>query len=280
MKISLLYALKLFLHHELTLKNRFKHFFRLIMPEAYTFAVRKWGRNNKKFAQLKEIFISQNGKAVLDGPFAGMVYLSCPVYINTIPKLLGCYEAELHSVLGHIIKTHYAEIINIGCGEGYYAVGLAMRLPKGLVYAFDTDPVARQLCKDLARANNVTDRVVVEKECDIKKLSSFFLEGALIICDCEGYELEILRPDLIPGLENCDMLVELHDFVDPNISRTIEKRFDATHDITLVNSTERDPFIYPQLRSFSSEDKHLVVSEFRPGVMRWAFMESRMTRKK
>jgi len=40
-------------------------------------------------------------------------------------KLLGFYEQPLQPYIEQVIQTGYPTIINIGCAEGYYAVGLA-----------------------------------------------------------------------------------------------------------------------------------------------------------
>ena len=278
MKIRLLSSLRFFSRRELALSTRFKLFLSFSMPSAYGFVLEKWGRNSKRLFHLTEVLVAHHGMVVMHGPFAGMMYVPCPIGINLVPKLLGCYEEELHGIIRQLIHTDYAEIINIGCSEGYYAIGLALRMPGVRVHAFDSNPVACQLCKDLARTNGVANQVVVKGECDRENLRTLPLEGAVVICDCEGYELELLRPDLISGLRTCDLLVELHDFFNPHISQAIIARFRATHDITVVTSTERNPAAYPEISIFSVADQRLAISEFRPGVMQWAFMKSRIAR--
>jgi hypothetical protein len=37
-------------------------------------------------------------------------------------------------------------IINVGCAEGYCAVGMARLLPPGRIYAFDINPQAQDIC--------------------------------------------------------------------------------------------------------------------------------------
>ncbi|MDP6095842.1 MAG: hypothetical protein QGG67_07640 [Gammaproteobacteria bacterium] len=66
-----------------------------------------------------------------------------------IPKLLGCYEQELHHVANSIAETGYKNVVNIGCAEGYYAVGLTRLLPEEIkTYAYDINPEARRICKE------------------------------------------------------------------------------------------------------------------------------------
>lgn len=262
------------------MRHRFKlllaHILVPVMPNAYGLFHTIRSKTRRKLAPIKQAIIERHGLTVLSGPFAGMTYVPFAVDSSFVPRIVGSYESELHYILERIIEAGYREIVNIGCGEGYYAIGLALRLPGTRVHAFDIDPWARYLCYQMARINEVTDRVTVSGRCDIKRLRTLPLERALLICDCEGCELDLLRPDLFADLHVCDLLVELHDFLNPKISRTILARFSDTHNITLVNSTERNPVDYPPLKSFKSREQRLALDEFRPGAMQWAFMTSRI----
>lgn len=217
--------------------------------------------------------VKRYGRVVQSGPFAGMSYVGQAVCGTLAPKLLGSYEAELHGALAQIMATDYEIVVDVGCAEGYYAVGLAMRLPGARVHAFDVDERARRLCEAMARANGVADHVAIEGECTHERLQELTRgRRALVVCDCEGCELALLRPDLVPGLSSSDLLVELHDMIDPRVTPTLTARFAATHDIEFVTSVERDPDAYPALREFSPLTRRVAVSEFRDGEMQWAFM--------
>jgi hypothetical protein len=218
--------------------------------------------------------VKQYGLVVQAGPFAGMSYVTQAVCSTLAPKLLGSYEAELHDVLARICATDYETIIDVGCAEGYYAVGLALRLPQARVHAFDIDARARQLCATMAQANNVSAQVAIEGACTHERLQAL-TQGArtLVVCDCEGYELELLQPERVPGLRTSDLLVELHDMIDPRITPAITARFAATHEITLLDSVERDPNAYPALKDFNLLTRRVAISEFRDGPMQWAFMQ-------
>src|SRR6266851_9749367 len=105
--------------------------------------------------------------AVQSGPFEGMRYLpelltsKKAIRYALLPKILGCYESQLHDVLRQVSGRNYHKVVNIGCAEGYYAVGLSLLLPDACVFAFDIDQDARFLCQGMARLNAVQDRVVV-----------------------------------------------------------------------------------------------------------------------
>jgi len=101
------------------------------------------------------------------GPFAGMRLPDESSWSggDGSSKLLGCYEQELHSTVEKAIARQPEVLINIGCAEGYYAVGLARRLPTAQVFAFDTDEKAQSICRLAAQLNGVENQLVIEGEC-------------------------------------------------------------------------------------------------------------------
>jgi hypothetical protein len=226
--------------------------------------------------------VAQHGLMVQSGPFQGMRYV--PELLSperllqhaVLPKILGCYEMELHPRLRQVFMRDYENIVNIGCSEGYYAVGLSHRFPRALILAFDLDPGARGLCEEMARLNGVADRVTILGECTREHLQGLAGAGTLVVCDCEGCELELLQPDVVLGLARCDLIVELHDCVDPSISRVVPARFGETHDVTLLQKSDRDPSAYPLLERFNSHQRRLAVSEFNWGPPRsWVLLCAR-----
>ncbi|HEX5603266.1 MAG TPA: hypothetical protein VFX63_11975 [Pyrinomonadaceae bacterium] len=243
-----------------------------IAPNLYAQLQERWTRH--RINKITQAIIKRNGLVVLSGPFAGMLYVPEPGG-SSLPKLLGSYEAELHQWVTAIINTDYGKIINVGCAEGYYSVGLALKVPETRVFAFDIDPRARQLCEKMARVNGVSERVVVRGECKCEGLDELLDDRSLVIIDCEGCELALLDPGRVPNLRVSDVLVELHDFIDRSISPTMISRFADTHDISIVSGLERDPSTYPALETFNDWDRHVAVAEFRPERMQWAFMRAK-----
>jgi hypothetical protein len=95
------------------------------------------------------------------------------------------------------------------------------------------------------------------------------------VCDCEGCELHLLDPNFAPEIKKSDLVVELHDMIDPNITPTILSRFAATHEITLVDTAERDPNAFPILRNFDRLTQRTAVAEFRDASMQWGYLEAK-----
>jgi precorrin-6B methylase 2 len=131
-------------------------------------------------------------------------------------------------------------VIDIGCAEGYYAVGFAKSCPDIDVIAFDIDHNARQLAAHLAKKNQVGERVVVEGECTPDRLEKA-LQGhrALVICDIEGAESAILDPQLVPALRTARLLVEIHDHITPDTGTKLKQRFSSTHSIETIAAIPR-----------------------------------------
>ncbi len=211
------------------------------------------------------------------GPFAGMKYIREACGSAIIPKLLGSYELELHDTVYKIISREPQVIVDIGCAEGYYAVGFAGLLPDVKIYAYDINPVARANCAQLASLNGVTNRVIVRGKCDSDELQSLPLDGAVVICDCEGYELELLDPVKVPELSRAILLVELHDCFVPGLSDKLLERFKDTHDISLISIRERDPSCYQSLVGLKPAYKWLAIDEGRQissetNKAQWAYL--------
>jgi hypothetical protein len=218
---------------------------------------------------------------VRHGFFRGLRYRHVKHLTGALfPKLLGTYEREVHPVLEQICRQNYTEIVNIGCAEGYYAVGLALRMPRVRVFAFDTNPEARRLCQEMASLNGVGDRVILGSFCDPEILKSIRFTGrALIVSDCEGYEKLLFTPEIVKLLAPHDIFIEVHDGVDINISTLLRNRFEPTHRIESILSLDdiqkAKTYSYPELEKYDLAGRKILLGEWRPHVMEWLFIQSR-----
>jgi hypothetical protein len=196
------------------------------------------------------------GDTVLHGPFSGLRYPEASgVSTDRVRKLLGAYEAELHAVLEEICDRPYRTVVNIGAAEGYYAVGLAYRLPSVTVVAFERDAGARRSLQQLAELNGVASRVQIGGYCTLNALAECPLgTGTLIVSDCEGCEYDLLQPGALPGLVSCDFLVELHRRRELSPRRHFTDLFGKTHRITFIDTRRRDPSAYPELAGFTTAE--------------------------
>jgi SAM-dependent methyltransferase len=214
------------------------------------------------------------------GPFAGTKYPSLARLGSAcLPKLLGVYERELTPILDKIKDRPYTDILNVGCAEGYYAVGFARRHPNAKVTAYDIEPKQREFCASLAELNGVRSRVDIQSACSPEVLAKFKFSGrGLIICDCEGYEADLFTPAAVANLGNCDVLVEMHDVIDLTITDKVLNVFKPTHDVTLITSIDiikrAKTFDVPELANLHLETRRRVLTE-RYAEQEWAFFEPR-----
>jgi precorrin-6B methylase 2 len=215
---------------------------------------------------------------VASGPFKGMRYVRKELPGSALlPKLLGSYESELHSMLETLLANDYATVVDVGCADGYYAVGLALRLKSAQIYAFDIDAQARQTCEEVARINDVSERVHVGGFCDEACLRSLPLgTKALIIADCEGYEKELFSPKAREVLAAHDLIIETHDFIDINISQELRDAFSSTHRVQSISSVDdiakAHRYHYEQLATYNTQQRRLILGERRPAIMEWLVM--------
>lgn len=209
---------------------------------------------------------------VAEGPFAGMLFPITKTESSVIlPKLLGSYEEELHGEVAASAERSYTDIIDIGCGDGYYAVGLSLLLPDAHIIAFDLDPVALYVTQSLATLNNVAARVTVLHGCTREQLRSLKVgRRVLLLSDCEGAELSLLHPEWLPRTEAIDLLVECHECAPARAIRDeLCRRFSRAHAPVAIHSNPRNAPDYPRLIGFTSGEKEMALSESRPPGMTW-----------
>lgn len=248
----------------------FREFLEGTFPRPYGALRSRWYRH--VLLQMANRIVAEHGLVVQNGSFQGMRYIAemlSPQEVahrDLVPKLLGSYEAELHPALEGVLGRNNETIVNIGCSEGYYAVGLSLRLPAARIFAFDLDPEARWLCEQMARLNGVSDRVNIRGECSLDALRDLASDRTLIVCDCEGCELALLQPHSASGLTGCDLIVELHDCIRPGTSQAIIDRFDATHDVEVIRPREMDASAYPLAGKFTPYEQRLGLREVRWGA--------------
>jgi hypothetical protein len=224
---------------------------------------------------LQKEFIDRYGLKIQSGLFAGMEYLPDCAEGCYLPKLLGCYEAELVPYFQAAIQQPYEVILNIGCSEGFYAVGLARLMPQVHVVARDTNELAHTDCRQLAKINGVSDRIEIGGTFSPQDFQTYADRRTLVLCDIEGGEAALLDPSLAPALAHMDVIVELHDGFAPGIQATLIDRFQNTHQIEVVEHQLRGISLPPLLSAMGSMDQLLAISEWRAFPTPWLVMTAK-----
>lgn len=222
--------------------------------------------------------IEDKGLLVHDGPFSGMRYTSFASRGSVLfPKLLGSYECELHPAIESMPLAEFPTIVDIGCAEGYYAIGLALRCGKAKVFAYDIEEASRILCRGMAEANKVGDRVTILSECTPETMIRHdFSHGGLIVSDCEGYERILFTAETAPHLEKAHILIELHETEGEDLAGQIRAAFSDSHDFTLIPSMTDEEKASTCTSEFITTDdlfeRRVAFGEMRGKRMNWAVL--------
>ena len=224
-------------------------------------------------AQMLEVQLStRSGDRVLSGPFKGMLYPNHTAEGARNPRLIGCYESCLAPVIEEIVARGYDRVVDIGCAEGYYAIGLALRMPGATIAARDTEPRARAACAELAAINGVADRVEIGGLVSHDQFPRLVQGRTLILCDIEGGEDELLDPDAATALRQADLLVEVHEGMKPGRLALLQGRFAESHEIRQIERKIDDSGLPDWAEMLGDLDRLLLLWEWRSTPTPWLWM--------
>jgi len=228
--------------------------------------------------QLERMILSW-GSEIRRGPFVGMSLLPDKALGSKFcPKILGVYEREIQFFFEQLKDENYELIVDIGSAEGYYTVGLAKKFPDSRVVAVEPSKQARELCWKNAQLNEVAFEQKSELLPD-ELVNLVRDRRCLVVCDCEGYEDQLMTHEVCQALVRSDCIVETHDFVELGISQRLFERAREMHQVEVVKSVDdvskAMEYLVPELEGWSLQDRWLVLREGRPGTMRWICMWSR-----
>jgi hypothetical protein len=218
---------------------------------------------------------ARHGRKVAGGPFAGLVVAPEVTEGGQATRLLGCYEPALHPHLERLIARGFPRVVNIGCADGYYAIGLARRMPGSIVHAHDIDPRARHACAETAAENGVADRVRVGGEVTPALLQDLAGRGCWVVCDIEGGEDALIDPAAVPALHDTTLLVECHEGERPGVTDRLAARFAPTHGVIRVEARITEVALPDWLANGSHLDQLIALWEWRQAATPWLVLEPR-----
>ena len=184
---------------------------------------------------------TEAGMRVRGGPFAGMRYTNAGYGVLAC-KLFGTYECELWPVIKSILEIPYDRVVDVGAGDGYYAIGFALFSKAQEIIAYDAADEARNMLDEMARANGVQRRIQLKGWCTPEALEHE-LEGnrCFLMMDVEGAEEQLLDPVEVPALKTTPVLFESHDILHPGVGGRVVRRFLETHEIHEIGARYRQP---------------------------------------
>jgi hypothetical protein len=213
---------------------------------------------------------------VISGPFKGIKYIRLSYGSVLLPKLIGTYESELHSVIYSIQTKKYETFIDVGAAEGYYAVGIAKLLKGTRCIAFEKNAMARLMLERMAKKNRII--LDIRGMCEVAELSSIMIskEPTLIIMDVEGVEFELFQDELLCTLTHTDLLIEVHPEKMEHSFEWFRVRFSATHVIQKIMKNPKKVLpVGVHLNNILKKQQQYLMDEFR-GEQYWLWLESKI----
>ena len=218
--------------------------------------------------------VGQDPAVVRTGCFAGMAYPPgrLPDIDAAVAKLVGTYELEIAWVFERAIAQRVSTFIDIGCADGYYAVGMAHASPGTASYAYDLASSARRLTAETAVASRVQERVQIGSRFTLDALGAVQPDGALLLCDIEGAELELFGSREAAALANTIVVIEVHEDDHPGAGSRLREVFADTHGALTVLQKPR-VHVPDGLAPWSPVDRSRALAEFRGPKLHWLVLE-------
>lgn len=190
--------------------------------------------------------------------------------------ILGIYEQEVIATLN---QNKGRILINLGAGDGFYAIGA---VKSGLFeesIAFEMHPESQSLIVDNAKLNGIEKISIyglATKNFWVSlKINPDDLEKTVVISDIEGDEFEIFDETTFSYFGKSVLIIEIHDWVENGLQK-IQTLIDAsrsTHDYKILTTGARNPSEFGELADLSDNERWLLCSEGRPLLMKWFLFE-------
>lgn len=235
----------------------------------------RWAAKWRSHA-IAEALIQDGGAVVRSGPFAGLRYVRRTGDGSLCARLIGSYESELHPHIEAFAAEGLDVVINIGCAEGFYAVGMARLMPGVEVCAYDVSAAAQEDCAETAEANAVSDQVRIGGQFTGEDFAAFNGRKALVLIDAEGAEDDLLDPAAFPALAEMNVIVETHPGARNGVTERLTERFTPSHDVLRVEQQAKDPPLPDWLAANGHLDQLLAVWEWRGSPTPWLVMRPRV----
>jgi hypothetical protein len=227
--------------------------------------------NEPKIQEIIKKYVFLNDKKIKMGLFENMIFDITPTEGCYLPKLLGVYEQPLQDILKTFPIHSYERMLNIGCAEGFYAIGFALKYKDLEVVAFDVNDRAKEAAKKLAEQNKFN--INIQGLFDFETFSKYIDKKTIIFCDIESYEKFLLDPSKNLNILHYDFIVESHEFMDSNITNILKDRFEKTHNITFISDNKKRHFENLNfMETLSDNEISCCIEESRPGPTPWLIM--------
>ena len=223
----------------------------------------------------KEVFEISKG-IVSYGPFYGFKINKNPWWGNMDlgSMCLGLYEKEVLDFLFSSETINRNIFIDIGAADGYYGVGLLFAGRYNKSICFEISDKGRETISRNWENNNRPGQIEIYG--DVFNDFDFVFNNVdtsrcVVLIDIEGAEFEFLTESKLESLKNAIIIIEIHNWVNDFLSRYVKLLEIANKyfHISFLTRVDKLTTEYEELRSFTDDNRLLLVSESRPCLMRF-----------
>ena len=226
--------------------------------------------------QIAKDLFNNYGGSIAYGPFKGLEMVTDVKSVSPdFPSMyFGIYEQEVLNTLQDRPEK-YDNFINLGAGDGYYALGVLFNGLFKASIAFEESLPRQKIIYELAEANNLRQRITVLGRADyfsIQKLPSDLLAKSMFLVDIEGGEFDVFNPETIELLKDSIVIVELHDFlVKDGAEKLLRLKSNVLpyFHISIFTTSKRDLSGFTELNELSDVDRWFNCIEGRGKQMTW-----------
>ena len=210
------------------------------------------------------------------GPFKGLL-LNRDTWWGRLDlgsQCLGLYEKEVLDFFSRVSSCQFKTFIDIGAADGYYVNGVLTSSLINNVICYESSQSGREAIDANWRINGAVGDLEIKGEANCSSILGLpvsILDKCLIIVDIEGFEFELLNFEVLSFLRTCVLIIEIHNWVDDfeykyeNFLRNAAEFFS----IDILKNVERFTSDIPELRSYTDDNRALLISERRPCLMRF-----------
>ncbi|MHB1105163.1 MAG: FkbM family methyltransferase [Lutibacter sp.] len=181
----------------------------------------------------KNSLIEKIGNRIYFGPFSGIKIPKKTYDYLTISEILGLYESCLHSKFTNLLNKEINNVILVGGNNGYYAAGINYLFNPKTINIYETEVRFHSIINSWLLNNKLSKTIILGKA-TIEEFERIETKIDFVFMDCEGYEIELLNPQLFLWQQKTEILLELHPFYVDNLIAVLTSRFKKTHKIEII----------------------------------------------
>jgi len=195
-------------------------------------------------------------------------------------KLLGFYEEQIQDEISMIQKKFNLEyLVNFGASDGYHLIGNMKKKKFKKAYAFEISKKERDILKINLKKNNLIDDVEIYGAAGFRKILDLLdindLKKTLFLIDIEGAEFDLFNNEFNEKLKDSFFIIENHDFLlrDYKKKMMFDELVNKFFNVNIVKNKGRNPFQFDFMKSFTDDERWLMMSEQRPCEMNWIVLK-------